>query len=244
MIESTYGTDDLRRLCERFRDRPAGVRNALTTDDLYVLLAFAGQAAVAAMRSGDAVAIADGLTAVAMIDDERVDPRDLAPVLGLLRHAATFIGADAGALFAEGARQATRSVARAFQRQPMPASPELLRVALEIDALLERDGYRVEEAKLAATLPEAWLDTRAASVVTMHMRSGERMLIAYVAELDAADSVRPIEHDTASLLVAHERFLCLLIARGETTASLQRFLEPVSAAARRRGTAAPSPPSE
>jgi hypothetical protein len=220
-----YGDDELRRLCERFRARPAGVRNALTTDDLYALLAFAGRAAVAAMRAGDAAAVADGLTAVAMIDDERVDPGDLAPVLGLLRHAAMFVGADAGALFAEAARQATRSVARAFQREPMAASRELLRAALEIDAVLERDGYRVEEAKLAASLPEAWLDARAASVVTMHMRSEERMLIAYVAEL--VGDVRPIEHDAASLLVAHERFLCLLIARGETTASLQRFLDPI-----------------
>jgi hypothetical protein len=226
-VLETYGDDELRRLCERFRARPAGVRNALTTDDLYALLAFAGRAAVAGMSAGDAAPIADGLTAVAMIDDERVDPRDLEPVLDVLHHAAMFVGADAGALFAEAARHATRSVARAFQREPMPASRELLRVALEIDAALERDGYRVEEAKLAASLPEAWLEARAASVVTMHARAGERMLIAYVAELVDAHNVRPIEHDTASLLVAHERFLCLLIARGETTVSLQRFLEPI-----------------
>ncbi|HEY6140626.1 MAG TPA: hypothetical protein VI670_22960, partial [Thermoanaerobaculia bacterium] len=109
MLQSS-GDDELRRLCERFRARPAGVRNALTTDDLYALLAFAGRSAMAAMRAGDAAAIADGLTAVAMIDDERVDAGDLDPVLGLLRHAAALIGADAGALFAEAARQATRSV--------------------------------------------------------------------------------------------------------------------------------------
>ena len=226
MLE-TYRDDELRLLCERFRARPAGVRNALTTDDLYALLAFAGRAAVMAMREADATPIADGLTAVAMIDDERVDPGDLDPVLGLLRHAAAFVGADAGALFADAARQATRSVARAFQRQPLPTSRELLRAALEIDAVLERDGYRVEEAKLAPSLPEAWLDARAANVVTMHLRNGERMLIAYVADVVGAHSVRPIEHDAASLLVAQQNILCLLIARGETTGSLQRFSEPV-----------------
>lgn len=228
MLES-YDDDALRELCERFRTRPAGVRNALTTDDLYALLAFAGRAAVAGMRGGDAAWIADGLTAVAMIDDERIDPRDLDPPLGILRHAAMFIGADAGALFAEAARHATRSVAGAFHRDLLHASHELLRIALEIAAILEHDGYRIEEMKLAAALPEAWFDEapRAKGVVTIHARGEERMAIAFVADTVGAHSVRPIEHDAAAIVVTHENLLCLLIARGETAASLQRFLEPM-----------------
>src|SRR6266540_5669748 len=109
--------DELRRLCATFRSRPAGLRNTLTTNDFYVLLAFARRAAVFAMRERDAAWIADGLTAVAIVDDERIDAGELAPTLGLLHHAAARIGADAGSLFAEAARYATRSVARAF-RQP------------------------------------------------------------------------------------------------------------------------------
>src|SRR5437870_5727913 len=34
--------DELRRLCATFRSRPAGLRNTLTTNDFYVLLAFRG----------------------------------------------------------------------------------------------------------------------------------------------------------------------------------------------------------
>jgi hypothetical protein len=231
-VLGSYDDAELRRLCERFRARPAGVRNALTTDDFYALLAFAGRAAVAAMRQSDATWIADGLTAVAMIDDERIDARDLDPSLGIVRHAAMYIGADAGALFAEAARHATRSVARAFQRDALPAPRVLLRIALDVDAILERDGYRIEDVTLAASLPEAWIDAPppASGVVTMHARhrdNGEQIAIAFIAETAGAQSVHPVEHDAAALLVTHENLLCLLIARVETTASLQRFLEPI-----------------
>lgn len=107
---------ELRRLVASFRVRPAGIRNSLTASDLYVVLMFARRAALFAMRERDAAWIADGLAAVAMVDDERVDAREIEPTLDLLEHAATEIGADARALFAEAAKHATRSVARAFRR--------------------------------------------------------------------------------------------------------------------------------
>ena len=231
MLDS-YDDAELRRLCERFRARPAGVRNELTTDDFYALLAFAGRAAVAAMRQSDATWIADALTAVAMIDDERVDAGDIDPSLGIVRHAAMYIGADAGALFAEGARQATRSVGRAFSRDTVHPPRPLLRVALDVDAILERDGYRIEDVTLTASLPEAWIAAPPATsgVVTMHARhrdNDEQIAIAFIAETAGAQNVRPVEHDAAALLVTHGNLLCLLIARVETTASLQRFLAPV-----------------
>ena len=109
--------DELRRLVAAFRARPAGIRNSLSAADLYVLLMFARRAAMFAMRGRDAAWIADGLTAVAMVDDERVDARAIDPTLDLLHHAATEIGADAGTLFADAAKHATRSVARAFRRE-------------------------------------------------------------------------------------------------------------------------------
>jgi hypothetical protein len=149
--------DELRRLCATFRARPAGIRNALTTDDFYTLLAFARRAAVFAIRERDAAWIEDGLTAVAMIDDERIERDALAPELGLLHHAAERIGA--GDRFAEAAARATRSAARLF-RAPVYAGWEeiatgfvrrdandyhprqdLLRIALAIRAV--RPGVRV-----------------------------------------------------------------------------------------------------
>jgi hypothetical protein len=242
--------DELRRLCATFRSRPAGLRNTLTTNDFYVLLAFARRAAVFAMRERDAAWIADGLTAVAIVDDERIDPRELAPTLGLLHHAAKFIGADAGTLFADAARHATRSVARAFRQPSFSGFEEiatgfvgrdayeyhpkhdLLQTALAIRALLERDRYRVEEVTLATSLPEVWFETppRAAGVVTIHARhrdDPERLLIVFVAEVVGDARCAPLPEDVAAVVVTHDDLLCLLIARVETTVSLQRFIEPV-----------------
>jgi hypothetical protein len=242
--------DELRRLCERFRSHPAGLRNTLTTNNFYVLLAFARRAAVFAMRERDAAWIADGLTAVAIVDDERIDARELAPTLGLLHHAAARIDADAGALFADAARHATRSVARAFRQPSFSGFEEiatgfvgrdaneyrprhdLLQTALAIRALLERDRYRVEEVTLATSLPEVWFEAppRAAGVVTIHARhreDPEQLLIAFIAETVGAHNVRPTPTDVAAVVVTHEDLLCLVVARVETTVSLQRFIEPV-----------------
>jgi hypothetical protein len=241
--------DEIRRLSAKFRARPAGVRNALTAGDLDVLLAFARRAAVFAMRERDAAWIADGLTAVAMVDDERVDRGALAPPLGLLHHAAMFIGADAGALFAEAAKHATRSVARAF-REPSDAGWEatatgfvrreaneyrpahdLLRTALEIRAILERDRYRVDDVAIATALPEVWFEVppRAAGVVALHARHRDdrrQMAIAFIAELDEAPKVVDAA-DVASVAVIAGNLLCLLVASLETAAALQRFAAPV-----------------
>ena len=241
--------DELRRLCARFRSRPAGVRNALTTEELYVLLNFARRAAVFAMRERDASWIADGLTAVAIIDDERIDAGELAPALGLLHHATMFIGADAVALFAEAAKHATRSVARAF-RAPSYAGWEetatgfvrrdaneyrpthdLLRTALELRAILERDRYRVDDIVLATSLPEVWFDAppRPAGVVTIGARrrdGAEHVAIAFLAELDEPPRISAAG-GVASVAVVSGKLLCLVIASNETTLSLQRFAAPV-----------------
>lgn len=241
--------DDVRRLCARFRTRPAGLRNELTADDFYVLLAFARRAAVFAIRERDAAWIADGLTAAAMVDDERVDPHALAPVLGLLHHAAARIGADAGALFAAAARQATRSAARAF-RQPAYAgfeetatgfvgrdaaeyhpSHDLLEIALEIRAMFERDRYRVDDVVLATSLPDVWFETppRPAGVVTIGARQRDdeqQVAIAFVAELAEAPKISGVS-DVACIAVVEGSLLCLVVASTETTAALQRFREPM-----------------
>jgi len=239
--------DALRRLCATFRARPAGLRNALTADDFYTLLAFARRAAVFAMRERDATWIADGLTAVAMIDDERVEPAALAPALGLLRHAAERIGADAGKLFAEASARATRSVARAFRSATFSGWEEiatgfvrrdaneyhprhdLLRIALEIRAVLDHDDYRVDDVVLATSLPEEWFDAppRAAGVVTIgarHRDDPRQIAIAFVAE--DAPKISPAR----SVAVEVDNVLCILTASHETTESLQRFAEPLRSA--------------
>ena len=71
-------------------DARAATREALSLDDFYALLTFARRSAVLALREGVAP-LTDGLAAIAMIDSRRVDPRDIAWALGLLRHASACI---------------------------------------------------------------------------------------------------------------------------------------------------------
>lgn len=231
--------DELRRLCATFRTRPAGIRNSLTTDDFYTLLAFARRAAVFAIRGRDAVWIADGLTAVAMIDDERIEPAALAPELGLLQHAAERIGA--GNLFAEAAARATRGVARMFRAAKFfgyeeiatgfvrrdandyRPSRDLLPIALEIRAILQRDDYRVDDVVIGTSLPDA----RANGVITIGARRRDdprQIAIAFLAE-GASRAAPP--GDAAHVAVVAGNLLCLLIASHETSESLQRFAEPI-----------------
>lgn len=94
-------------LCRRYArsNAPARarMRRALSEYDLGVLDGFAGRAAVFGLRERSAEKIADGLTALAMIEGRRTDYRDIIVTLGLLNHSAVRIGADAGKLFRDAA---------------------------------------------------------------------------------------------------------------------------------------------
>jgi hypothetical protein len=68
-------------------------------DGFYTLMTFASRSAVIAMRERKVEIARDGLTAIVMIDQERVDFRDIPTNLYLLYHAATRIGADADGMF-------------------------------------------------------------------------------------------------------------------------------------------------
>jgi hypothetical protein len=240
--------DELRRLCARFRSRPGGVRNSLTAEELYVLLNFARRAAVFAMHERDASWIADGLTAVAMADDERVDAAELPPALGLLHHAAMVIGADAAALFAAAAKQATSSVARFFRVPEFEGweetatgfvrreggaygpSRDLLRTAIDIRTLLERDRYRVTDIVLGAALPDELFASppRATGVVAIHAHEREqprRTALALVAEL--AGPPHFVASEIPNVAVAEGNVIGIVVAPFEKTVALQRLAAPI-----------------
>lgn len=105
-LVTRYGTsDDAAR---------ASMRDSLSTDDMYTLATFSKRAAAFGMRDRDPSWIESGLTAVAMFDATRMDPRDVQMTLSSLHHAA---GADAAPLFAKAAELAPGQVAadlRAF----------------------------------------------------------------------------------------------------------------------------------
>jgi len=99
--------DELSALCHRFAMTDlAGrsqLRNSASLDDFYSLLSFSRRSAVFAMRDRRTEHVIDGLRAIAMIEQSRIDFRDALGALSLLHHAARAIGAKLDDLFGKAA---------------------------------------------------------------------------------------------------------------------------------------------
>src|SRR5262249_48602062 len=97
------------------------MRAAISMEEFYTLLTFAHRAAVFAIREQSADWAVDGLTAVTMIEAERVDWRDILVALGLLHHAATRVGLDADQVFRKMsalAEPGTAELIQGFSERP------------------------------------------------------------------------------------------------------------------------------
>lgn len=101
-----------RRYAASDADARAALRRAVGMDEFYELLTFARRAAVFAIREADPAGVRDGLAAVAMIEAERVDFRDVLMAVALLHHAAERTSADGDALLREAAALAEPGTAR------------------------------------------------------------------------------------------------------------------------------------
>lgn len=107
--------DELADLCRRLEEADAdergAARSAISLDELYTLLAFSRRSAVFALRDRLVEHVRDGLVAIALIEAERVDYRDILVALSLLYHAAIRIGADASQHFKDAAALSEPDVA-------------------------------------------------------------------------------------------------------------------------------------
>jgi hypothetical protein len=115
----------LRAICSRAAASSAEerreFRNGATGDDFYTLLTFARRAAVFALRDRDGQWIEEALAAVAMIDSERIDVRDLPMALSLVHHASERLQLPSLQLFdtaAVLAEPGTGEIIRSFVRRP------------------------------------------------------------------------------------------------------------------------------
>src|SRR6185503_8830913 len=70
----------------------SAIRIAISMDEFYTLLTFSQRASVFAIREENPEWIVIGLSAIAMIEKERTDYRDILVALSLLYHSATRIG--------------------------------------------------------------------------------------------------------------------------------------------------------
>ena len=132
----------LTELCRRYArsdaQARAQMRRSISMDEFYTLLSFAGRMAVFGLRERSAARLADGLTAIALIEKERVDFRDLYGPLGLLYYSAVQIGADPKKLFRD-------AVALAEPETAEIVSAGLSWTAKEADA--RSAGYEVVETE-------------------------------------------------------------------------------------------------
>ncbi len=87
-------------------DKCGTLRDAIPMDDFYTLMTFADRSAVFALREEDPTILQDGLTALAMIDAERTDYRDVLMSIALLNHGAERLDLDVAAEFEAAAKLA------------------------------------------------------------------------------------------------------------------------------------------
>lgn len=103
-------------LCRRFErtdeDDRAAVRRSISMDEFYTLLTFSRRSAVFALRDRRTELLRDGLLAIALIEAERVDYRDILDALSLLYFVAHRIGADASQQFKDAAALSEPAVAK------------------------------------------------------------------------------------------------------------------------------------
>jgi hypothetical protein len=108
--------DQIVDLCRRFErtdeDDRAAVRRSISMDEFYTLLNFSRRSAVFALRDRRTELLRDGLLAIALIEAERVDYRDILGALSLLYHVAPRIGADASQQFKDAAALSEPAVAK------------------------------------------------------------------------------------------------------------------------------------
>lgn len=105
----------LRDLCRNFAEsdarRRAKIRASISMNEFYTLITFSKRAAVFARREQNVNHVIDGLTALAMIECERVDFRDILTSLALLFHSASKIDEEPETLFREAALLSEKEVA-------------------------------------------------------------------------------------------------------------------------------------
>jgi hypothetical protein len=108
--------DEIRRVCKQYSmstvDERYKIRHSISMDQFYTLINFSKRSAVFGVRYVDPAFVSDGLTAIAMIEKNRVDFRDILWCLSLLYHASNKVGGFAEEMFRSTADLAEPDVAK------------------------------------------------------------------------------------------------------------------------------------
>jgi hypothetical protein len=114
--------EELSALCDRFaaatEAERARMRRSISMDGFYTLMTFSRRAAVFALRERRVQHVQDSLRALALIESERVDQRDIAWAMGIAYYAATRTALDAATLVRAAAALAEPDVATFMNDYP------------------------------------------------------------------------------------------------------------------------------
>jgi hypothetical protein len=135
----------LRELCRNFAKggavSRAKTRASISMDKFYTLLTFSKRAAVFGIRERNAAWLVDGLTALSMIELDRVDFRDALVSISLLHHSAVRIGQNANQLLSDAAARSESKVSELINDFiKRPAEDKVLRAKWGYDEVETRDG--------------------------------------------------------------------------------------------------------
>ena len=121
--------DKLRAVVRLYMSSPpvaqARMRGAISLEEFYTLISFCHRMAVWSLRRQDASCVIDGIGALAMIELERVDFRDLHWIAGILHTIGFQVGIDPREIFEQAARTAepeTADTLRIFATRPREPS--------------------------------------------------------------------------------------------------------------------------
>jgi hypothetical protein len=118
-------------------------RSSLTMDDFYTVLTYARRAAVRALRSNDGELARRGVTALSVIDENRIDWRDLTWQAALLSYAIHRVSGNVTEAFDTAASLANGETSQALERLFTPARSQPRRVEVQGDpALRWHRAYR------------------------------------------------------------------------------------------------------
>jgi hypothetical protein len=135
----------LRELCRNFAKggavSRAKTRASISMDEFYTLLTFSKRAAVFGIRERNAAWLVDGLTALSMIELDRVDFRDVFVSVSLLHHSAERIGQNANQLLSDAAALSESKVSELINDFiKRPSEEKALRAKWGYDEVETRDG--------------------------------------------------------------------------------------------------------
>ena len=192
---------ELRSLVRAFKawtpEKGAEARGRISMDEQYTLVHFAKRCVVLALNEKSIARAEDGLLALAMIDETRIDPRDSAWAVGLLAHAIEATGANRERLVSEASALATPGMAKILMPAKEPSrlaewgyaqirmengdfgllrsgfehyepTIDMAGLALRLAARLQRGRY-IAEPEIATELPPVWFEKA-------HRSSAEQLL--------------------------------------------------------------------